>query len=80
MKYYKIFIRKKKKKKRKKKLSVRPNIWVERIGINPRPHSIRGQEMAGNEGFPTSVQSILQMGPKLRELRSQHLSCLLLFI
>jgi len=28
--------------------------------------------MAGNEGFPTCVQSILQMGPKLRELRSQQ--------
>jgi hypothetical protein len=77
MKYYKIFIRKK---KRKKKLSVRPNIWVERIGINPIPHSIRGQEMGGNEGFSPCVQSILQMEPKLRELRSQSLMSSLIYL
>jgi len=36
--------------------------------------------MAGNEGFPTCVQSILQMGPKLRELRSQSLMSSLIYL
>jgi hypothetical protein len=36
--------------------------------------------MGGNEGFPPCVQSILQMEPKLRELRSQSLMSSLIYL
>jgi len=35
--------------------------------------------MGGNEGFSPCVQSILQMEPKLRELRSQSLMSSLIY-